>query len=170
EADFILRSHEFRNELYHTGMRHDQILHGLAWHYHDLVCRLFGKIEYTSYGWNSASKVSSAVKMYVEDVKNAYGTIRTQLPEIATKLARAKPAFGETLGRVLSDYLQRRLDEISDSLDFLVTDNPNGMSEPEMIEHIQMYDHIHGEESRWRVELANCRGPRELNALWKKVR
>jgi hypothetical protein len=170
EADFIINSHKFRNELYHVGIRHDQILHGLAWHYHELTCLLLGRIEFTSYGWHSGTKVSKTVELYVEDAKSAYATIRSQLPTVAKKLAGAKPAFDESLGRVLSNYLVHRLDDLRSSLDYLVADNPNQMNESNMIEHVQMYNHIHGEDSRWQSELANCQGPRDLTALWKKVR
>lgn len=43
ERDFILSAHKYRSEAYHIGILHEDILHALAWEYHELGCQLFGR-------------------------------------------------------------------------------------------------------------------------------
>ncbi len=170
EVNFILKAHHYRNVLYHAGIRHDQIMHELAWQYHQLACKLFGRLRLVSFGWSAQAKVSSLVTRYVEGGDEAYATVHGQLPKIANMLASAKPASTKVFAQELSAYLTHRVSELEGSLEFLAADNPNGMTEAEIIEHVQLYNHIYGDESVYLDQVEKCKNPSDLDSLMYKVK
>ncbi len=65
ELHFILTCHKYRNELYHTGIKYDDIIFPLSWYYHELACELLCRLKLSyAYMWSSRDVISDAVKRH----------------------------------------------------------------------------------------------------------
>ena len=64
EFVFIATGHKYRNELYHVGIRHDDMIYALAWQYHELACDLFVKLKPRAFGWGPNLQISETAKTH----------------------------------------------------------------------------------------------------------
>ena len=45
ERIYIATAHRYRNDSYHIGLMHDEVIYPIAWHYHEIACDLFGRLK-----------------------------------------------------------------------------------------------------------------------------
>jgi hypothetical protein len=143
EQDFINIAHRYRNELYHSGIKYDDIIYDLAWHYHALACLLFARLRPNSYSWSSKNKASAVVRKYIPDDKGHFVVdIDAKMDQIARSLAGSKPSNERPLPESLSNSAISRLERVQEGLELLVEDNPGRRTEPEVIEDLQFFEYL----------------------------
>jgi hypothetical protein len=141
QGDFILACHGYRNELYHLGIRHDSIIHSLAWHYHDLACNLISRPGmHRMIMWPIGHKVPPAVKRHLGQKGLEGGkTLEVMLANVSLSLCGRKPRLAVPLPETLAASLVTRADMLQELLDFVVHDNPEGDDEKETIKLLQFW-------------------------------
>jgi hypothetical protein len=131
-------AHDYRNESYHTGIVHDDIMHALAWHYHRFACDMFvalrhgyvyGHTENTSPAW---AKNGGSSELYWGE-EGAY-------KRVAAALGASRPLPEPALPDALATSICSRLTTIQEAINYLVSDSPKQMTEMEVIRDIQYWD------------------------------
>ena len=124
-----------------------------------------------SYGWSSteAMGISPLVHSYLGK-RDAIAVSPEDITEISKLLAAAKPPTLDRFQDVVSDYMVERVEGFAQSLEFLVSGHPNGLSETEIIEHIQLHDLIFGEDSASSAEVAQFTSPADILTLMRRLK
>jgi hypothetical protein len=142
EFEFINTGHKYRNELYHIGIRHDDLIYPLAWQYHELACDLFAKLRPRVYQWWPPNvETSDAVKWHWKE-ESPLGDLDAQFVATRESLKRLKPSMSPSFAEQVSAYAEQTVVRLDEALDFLVNDNPNGDDEATVLEDIQFSDHF----------------------------
>jgi len=171
EKHFILVCHKYRNELYHSGIKHDDIIYPLAWYYHDIVCDMFPKLKMSyGYSWSSRDFITEAVKKHAGEKGIEILNVEESLAKTAESLKRHKPDISEPLPVFLSEAAIGRIGKVQKNLKFLVADNPQGYGEAEMIKHIQFYDFLETERERPDSPLSTCKDHKQFFQLVEKIK
>jgi hypothetical protein len=142
QSDAIQICHKYRNELYHAGLRYNDIIWDIAWFYHDIAIALLETV-FPDHSWYSGATVTSAVEKHAG---KGGKKVLSEMHEVAASLRQTKPTRHSTLPATLSKSAVKRTDETVESLEFLVADDPQNRPEAETIEDLQFYDYIRSEE------------------------
>jgi hypothetical protein len=148
ERDFILTAHKYRSEAYHQGILHEDILHALAWEYHELGCQLFGHFPPRSMTVRFDDELTPAVRRHfgergIDFIGNKAGSFE----EAARSLSQARPTRAEELRVVLSRSAVKQVDELQDNLTFIASNHPDALDEEQVIERLQFHKHVFGRHS-----------------------
>ncbi len=125
QRDFILRAHQFRNECYHAGLVHEDIVWDLAWHYQDLACDL---LETLRPGWAWILQFRGAPSGAIEKhLKNAgleqdWHNLPERLPQIIESVKATKPPRRRALSEAFSASAVRQLERIVEAVEFIAHD------------------------------------------------
>ena len=169
EQGFILTCHDYRNELYHTGVQHDDIIYAIAWQHHSFACEFLKRQDAKS--WSSGLRISDAVRRHGFDGKYALGAaFKKQLESGANSLSAGKPVRTESLSATLSKSLIARLELTQNSLDFLIKENPNSLNEFQLIEYLQRQRQQLGSAARYEALLYIQEGQPSLEQRLEAVR
>lgn len=177
ESRFIAIVHKYRNELYHVGLTHDDIIRAVANQYYLFCCDFFARTGNASV-WavtvpsNGSTEVMDrylpepGTKPYLQDVDDEV---------VADKLRHALPNEMPDLAETLSDSAIISVENIMDGFEFLVRDNPRGMSANEILELVQWQrefrvvldkEKIDGHFSSPTYQREYIRLEREFNETW----
>jgi hypothetical protein len=137
EQAFLLSAHLYRNESYHTGIVHDDIMHALAWHYHRIACDLFGRMRPRMFGGAPDRDWSAAVKKHCGEHPFQTMMDGDGFATAALSLAAARPQPEPNLPDVLSTSALNRISRTEDQLAFIVEDDPRKRSEEQLIRELQ---------------------------------
>lgn len=146
EFDFILIAHEYRNELYHVGIRHERLIYPLAWEYHSLACSLFAKLKVDGCTWGPRDDVSEAARRHWPDGKSPFHGGGAAFSAAKASLLSDKPELSPSFAQQVSAYAASAAEKIDDALDFLVHDNMGGLGEAEMLKSIQFHGFIRSQD------------------------
>jgi hypothetical protein len=138
QQSFVGHAHEYRNESYHTGIVHDDIMHALAWHYQRVACGLFVALR-RSYVYRHIENKSPAwAKHYGSD--KLYWGEEDAYKRVSFSLGTARPLPEPNLPDALATSIRSRLDTIQEAIDSLVSDSPKKLNATEVIRDIQYWD------------------------------
>ncbi|MFV3406445.1 hypothetical protein ACNFIC_21215 [Pseudomonas sp. NY15463] len=139
EADAIMILHQYRNELYHSGVIHDAIAWDLAWYYHSIATELFVKLTTSSY-YIVGQELSDAVKRHIgKDMWNF------DYAKVVSSLNSARPVKKHKLSKVLADSAVAHVESVIESLDYIVGNNPNENTVSYTIRDIQLSDYLYND-------------------------
>lgn len=110
-AQSISTVHEYRNQVYHVGLQHEEILIELAAFHFDLACGFVGQFKPYSLYWGSSQKMPERAKQYLKDDGSMPGRIEDY--QAACEALRAKcgydPAgFIETLADHMDEIVSQQ--------------------------------------------------------------
>jgi hypothetical protein len=124
ERQFIKICHDYRNELYHVGLKHENIIRAIAAEYFKLACELFVRLPRGGRSWGSNDSLTDVARSYIgTDDHWAFHEVSEK--KLADNLRAALPAALPGLQSTLHQNAEQSIDGIKESLDFLVTNNPN---------------------------------------------
>ena len=137
ERSFLTICHGYRNEIYHVGLRHEDIIQALAGEYYLFVCDIFQRMRPDIISWSSGDVYTPIAKKYLSQsgISNIF---EFDLEKIVLELENIKTST-PSLNEKLSEYANDTLDQIEKDLEFLVADNPAGMSCSEVLMHVQFH-------------------------------
>lgn len=153
QAEAIQICHKYRNELYHTGLKYNDIVWDLAWYYHEIATELLAEV-YPDHSWSSGAEVTAAVEKHAG---KGGQKVLSEMNEVAESLRQSIPKRDRALPEALSSSAQSRVEETEDSLEFLAKDNPQSRTEAVTIYELQFYDYIRSEEPL-------------IKEIWEKVK
>jgi hypothetical protein len=154
EAEFIRDVHEYRNELYHTGIHYDDIILPLAWEYFGTAADLLPRMRVAAH--RMADPDSPRVTRYFP------GGIWDKVPEervrdAALSLRGQRVPLPKLFADMLSAFATHLVQEVQDDLDFLASDNPQGWDEQRAIFEVQLLHYAF--EAKHGPQLAAARLP-----------
>ena len=94
ERRFIKIAHRYRNDLYHVGLKHDDIIRSIAGHYYLLCCDLFARMgEQAIFGpvFSSRDEYTEVARRYLQmqDGRVSFGSVDDEV--LVEKLRSALP-------------------------------------------------------------------------------
>lgn len=137
ERQFICIAHDFRNELYHIGLKHNDVIRAIACTYAPLVCVLFSRLSPGHISWHSDQKFTKIANRYLPQWGGKPNPLGTDHKKLAEKLIRNFRRFQTSLQHSLAASVLRNIDEVRHNLDFLVDDNPAKLSLAKIITIVQ---------------------------------
>jgi hypothetical protein len=142
QANAALICHHYRNELYHSGLKYDDIIWDLSWYYYGLATQLLAEV-YPEHSWFSGAHVTAAVEKHAgKDGRN----VLDGMADVARSLKEYRPQRDRPLPKALSESAQHRVQKVKGSLEFLIRDDPQRRSEKTTIYELQLYDYIRSHE------------------------
>ena len=158
ERRFIAIAHEYRNQLYHVGLSHDDITRAIAGHYFLLSCDLFvrtGEIGVFGPSFSSGDRYTEVAARYLPVSDGRLDTWDVDKAELAGKLRCALPAGMPDLAKTLAASAREAISVIVQDLEILVRDNPVGFDEGEVIKFVQ-----------WNRALTDALDREGVDGLW----
>lgn len=139
EADAIMILHQYRNELYHSGVTHDAIAWDLAWYYHSIATLLFSKlVSYTHY--MIGEELSDAIKKHVGKDTWCFDCAR-----VVSSLNEARPTRKLKLSVVLANSAVSHVESVIESLDYIVRNSPQSPTEDSVVRDVQLSDYLYND-------------------------
>lgn len=142
QSESILICHKYRNELYHSGLKYNDIIWDIAWFYHDVATELLGDV-FPDRAWWSGAMVTPAVEKHAG---NGGQKVLSEMKDVSESLRHSKPQRHRKLPEALAESAIKRTNETKESLAFLVADDPQSRLEAETIEELQFYDYIRSDD------------------------
>ena len=145
ERRFIAIAHDYRDELYHLGLKHDNIIRSIAGHYFLLCCELFVRMNGLGvWGvvFSSEDKYSDVAKRYLPLRDGQLDIMAVDHDMLADKLRCNLPGEISELPATLTDSARRAIEEVLEGFAFLVGDNPRGFDAREMLERAQWHQDL----------------------------
>ncbi|MYC08199.1 MAG: hypothetical protein F4X57_13680 [Chloroflexi bacterium] len=140
ERRFISVAHDYRNELYHVGLTHDDIVRAIAGHYYLLCCELFVRMENVGL-WGptitSDDRYTEVAKRYLPHRDGRVLPFGIKNEELAQKLRCALPDGIRNLATTLEGSARAAIKALMDNFDFLIQDNPFGADKDKVLELVQ---------------------------------
>ncbi len=135
---FAGHAHDFRNESYHTGIVHDEIMHSLAWHYHRIACDVFVALRH-GHVYHHLENKSPAWAKHGGNVDLYWGN-EDAYSQVIASLGNSRPLPEPNLPESLAASMRSWLDKIQSAIDYLVSDSPKKLNESEVVRDIQYWD------------------------------
>ncbi len=180
ERRFIKIAHGYRNELYHVGLKHDDIIRAIAGHYFLLCCDLFarlGQVGVWGRQFSSTDVYTDVAQRYFPIQEGILAVIELENEEIADKLRSALPRDIPELPATLVESAHGSIEEVETAFGFLVNENPFNFNPAEILVVVQkLFDHaqileredIHGLWSDPRYRENFDRTADKLEENWKQ--
>ena len=158
EADYVLINHEYRNEVYHTGIRHERIIWDLAWSYHSFAVQLLPKIKMgLGHSWVPRKDVSPRLKRFFsteDDLVN--GDTAQNIVKICESVGNKLLMPTECLGHVLGQSINDDLKKLDKALDWIEKSDGKPLSRNEIIVRVQLWSVMFDEERKKKCRRKPC--------------
>lgn len=150
EVEFILINHEYRNEVYHAGLRHEPVIWDLAWHYHSFACSLLPRIKMgLGHSYQVGKEVSPRVKRFVSSESElVQGDFGAKFAAICHSVAAKAVEPKECLPKILGQAIDRDVKRVDDALNFIEMHDGKAMSRNDIIVEAQLWSAMFDEERR----------------------
>lgn len=155
ERRFIKIAHDYRNEVYHVGLMHDDIIRPIAGHYYGLSCDLFVRLRPSWRASSSYDKFSDIAERYLPVHNGRPAFLGVDNEQLADKLMAALPGEVETLQPALATSAEQAIEEVKSHFEFLVHDNPGKMDGPEILRLAQ-----------WQLDFARALEREGVEGFW----
>ena len=158
ERRFIANAHDYRNELYHVGLTHDEIIRPLAAQYFWLSCDLFTRLGNKGVfgpSFSSNDQYTDIAKRYLPVHNGRLLSFDVDKADLADKLRSALPAGISDLAGTLASSARKSIKSVTDEFAFLIQENPFGFDADKMLEVAQ-----------WQRDLAEALEREDVDGLW----
>ena len=152
-ADSLLYLHGYRNAVYHQGVRHEGILHGLAIFYFEIAC---GVLEaFNPMWWTSGNeKLSHRAVKYLGKPGLADG--RDAFPAACDRLLLVGRSLGDTLIADLDADMGKTIERVDGQIKYLCEGSPDQPTRQEAILSAQAWPLAFTEKGKkWARENGN---------------
>jgi hypothetical protein len=150
EAEFVLINHEIRNEVYHTGVRHEAVIWDIGWHYHSFACSFLPNVKFgLGISWGFGRNVSPRVKTYVPSHYDLLrGDFGKNFAAICDQVATKSVTPNKSLGNVLGQRMSEDIETLDSALDWIEGNDAKPLSRNEIIIESQLWSALFDEERR----------------------
>ncbi len=152
-ADSLLYLHGYRNAVYHQGVRHEGILHGLAIFYFEIACGVLK--AFNPRWWTSGNeKLSHRAVKYLGKPGLADG--RDAFPAACDRLLLVGQSLGDTLVADLDADMGKTIERVDEQITFLCEGSPDQPTRQEAILSVQAWPLAFTEKGKkWALENGN---------------
>ena len=138
ERRFVAIAHRYRNELYHTGLKHDAIIRAIASQYFLLCCELFVRLgQLSPFSFSSTDEYTDTARRYLPTRNGEIDFMSVEKDELTDRLRRELPDGLPDLSTTLADRARTHIAETNEAFKFLVEDNPLRFDSKKMLEVAQ---------------------------------
>ena len=158
ERRFIAIAHDYRNELYHVGLTHDEIMRPLAMQYFLLSCDLFTRLGNKGFfgpSFSSNDEYTDVAKRYLPIHNGRLISFDVDKADLTEKLRSALPAEIPSLAKALASSARTFIKSVTNEFAFLIRENPFGFDPDKMLEVAQ-----------WQFDLAKALDSEDVDGLW----
>jgi hypothetical protein len=150
QAEFVLANHEIRNEVYHTGVRHEAVIWDIGWHYHSFACSLLPNLKLgLGTSWNPRRNVSPRVKTFVASQDGLLrGDFRENFAAICNEVATKSVTPNQSLGSVLGGRMLEDIESLDSALDWIEENDGKPLSRIEIMTESQLWAALFDDERR----------------------
>jgi hypothetical protein len=164
EAEFILINHAYRNELYHAGIKHEEIIHDLASSYYLFACQLFPKVKWGIASWSSSLEAPTRLKVAWDNALKSHRHYNAALDEVAKGLEASATGI-EPLGKPLGKFLDIRIHYLDDAITWVLENDKRKTSRVQVIIEAQLWAALFDQSKRKKCKaLVNAEEHRALVA------
>lgn len=168
EQVFINTVHQYRNEAYHVGIKHDDLLYPIAWQYHDFACDLFQKLSLSAHRITcSSDMISDVVKQHCHEEGLRLENFEEDLAKATTSLKQLKPQLSTGFAAQLSQCLISRIDDFDQALWSLTYQGQRDATE--MFHEVQFHFYLF-DDSPVKEQLTQPMLRWDYEKLWKEQR
>ena len=158
ERRFISIAHDYRNELYHLGFAHDDVIRPIGGRYF-LLCRdLFVRLGNLSVWKLSGSRIeisTEVAKLYFPAVDEGPMWFEVDKEDVAERLLHAIPDGMPDLSVSLAESAEKHITEALKNFEFMERDNPLGLHGSELLKFIQ-----------WKYDLERALERENVDGVW----
>jgi hypothetical protein len=144
--DTIVILHSFRNEVYHRGIAHENILPAISLFYFQNACDILGQYKPSVYSWGTRNSIPHRAKKYLG--ANPF----MKLPELFSlackRLHEVSEGLELNLPKTLADHVESMVEEADHNIQFLADDGPNQMTREQVIVDSQTWDFAFTEKAK----------------------
>jgi hypothetical protein len=151
ETNFINICHKYRNELYHVGLRHEDIIRAIDAAYFHLCCTLFIRLPRGFRSWGSDDRYTEIAEKYVGEINFAL-PMGINEEQIVEKLKRELPSQLPELPASLADEADNAIEQVHDAFEFLVNEGQASVSPEEFLKDFQFHHDFIRELAREGIE------------------
>ena len=158
ERRFIAIAHGYRNELYHVGLTHDEIIRPLAAQYFLLSCDLFvrlGNKGILGPSFSSNEEYTDLAKRYLPMRNGRVFPLNLDKGQLAHKLRSALPVGIPNLAETLAASARRAIRSVTQEFAFLIQENPFRYESEKMLQVAQ-----------WQQDLTEALESEGVDGLW----
>ena len=155
ERRFIVLGHGYRNELYHVGLAHNEIIRPIAGQYFLLSCELFkrlGNLGPWILGGSPREIRTEIAKLYFPTECGNSIWFRVDKEDVAVRLRRALPDGIPNLSKSLEESAETHIIKAKEDFDYLDRENPLGLHDIELLEFLQWEYELQEELERQNVD------------------
>jgi len=137
ERRFVTICHDYRNELYHVGLKHEKVIRAVAGKYYELACNLFGRLQPAFVIWSSTDQFTEVGRRYLAKANDGK-IFPLEVGKLAPVLLAERPevhALPTALVRAADDSI----DNLEKSFEFIVNDNPAELESDDLLKKIQFH-------------------------------
>lgn len=153
QKDSLLYLHGYRNSVYHQGVRHEGILHGLAIFYFEIACSVLK--AFNPAWWSSGNdKLSHRAVKYLG--KPAFTEGRGALAAVCDRLLLVGRSLGDTLIADLAADMGNTIERVDEQITYLREGSPDRPTRQQVILSAQAWRLAFTEKGkRWARENGN---------------
>ena len=155
ERRFIAIAHGYRNELYHVGLAHNEVIRSIAGQYFLLSCDLFARLGNLSV-WvigGPPKEISTEVaKLYFAKGDSGSDWFGVEKGDVAERLRHALPKGIANLSKSLEESAEAHIIKAKEDFDYINRENPRGLHDSELLEFIQWEYDLEEELERQNVD------------------
>ncbi len=155
ERRFISIAHDYRNELYHIGLAHNEIIRPIAGEYFLLSCDLFtrlGNLGLWVLGGAPKGMSTEVVKLYFPVEEGDPIWPRVEKDDVAGRLRSNLPDEIPNLSKSLEESAEAHIIKAKEDFDYINRENPGGLQDRELLEFIQWEQDLQQELERRNVD------------------
>ena len=155
ERRFVTMAHDYRNELYHVGLAHNEIIRPIAGQYFRLSCDLFtrlGNLGSWTLGGSPREIRTEIAKLYLPTEDGGPMWFRVDKEEVAGRLRRTLPDEIPNLSKSLEESAETHIIKAKEDFDYMDGENPLGLHDSELLEFIQWEYELQEELERQNVD------------------
>ena len=139
EAEFCTQAHEFRNEAYHVGIRHEEVIREIAGHYFSLACDMLVRLRPRSC---EIKQLPQVLKKHLKR-PNADLLSEETVREITSSLLKMCPELNYSLPERMSLSAQGKIQQMRDGLDELALRRHGKHSVADVIYELQFWHELY---------------------------
>ena len=158
ERRFIAISHDYRNELYHAGFAHDEVIRPMAGRYFLLSCDLFvrlGNLSVWKLNGSRGEIRAEAARLYFPAVDDGPMSFEVDKDDVAKRLRHALQGELPNLSKSLAESAGKHITEAKKNFESIERDNPLGLHGNKLLEFIQ-----------WEHDLREALEREKVDGLW----
>lgn len=139
ERLFVMFAHRIRNEAYHIGALHEEVMHPIAWTYHALACDFYPRLRMRVMTRRFGDEIPPVIRRHLEDAAAVDLLSESAARVICSSLSDTRGELGSSLSAVLSGAMLARLTEMREALDYLYKGTDIHSSLDHMLAFIQQF-------------------------------